>query len=147
MTSFWIFNLFFKDVLQEGQSNIISLGGADLIGPIKKIPHIRILGFKSVCRQKAVLGIFQHLPILLIRPLLRCLLFFYLCYQVQAGDLLGVFNFGFLLICFQAVLHVLCCCSSTHQRCTKARLLELASVGYWGNRCSVVTQRSFILQT
>lgn len=99
MTSFWMFNLFLKDVLQEGQSNIISLGGADLIGPIKKIPHTRISGFKSICRQKAVPGILQHLLIFLIRPLLRHLLFLYMCYQTQAIYLLGVFNFGFLLIC------------------------------------------------
>lgn len=41
----------------------------------------------------------QHLLIFLIRPLLRHLLFLYVCYQIQTIYLLEVFNFGFLLIC------------------------------------------------
>lgn len=99
VTSFWMFNLTLKDVFQDGQSNIISLGGADLRGSTKKIPYTRTFGFKNVRRQKAVLGILQHLLIFLIRPLLRHLLFLYMCCRIPAICLLGVFNFGFLLIC------------------------------------------------
>lgn len=115
-----------------------------LIGPVKKIAHTRTSLSKNVCRQKVILDIHQHLLIFLMKPLLKHLFFLHMCYRIPEICLLWVLNFGFPLICRLpscSLCHLLLFLDSLMTRGGEA---FGTSVEFWGNRCSVVTQRCFI---